>query len=176
MAVSKVKKQAIYAELTSEIAKQKAVVLLTTKDAESSLNSASNFELRKKSYDAGVKIQVIKNTLINKAFESVPTLVGPTYIAYMLDIDKSDEVTVPKIMVELISKTFKSNFNVVGAVVNGEYYNPSKTVQLSKVSTHKESMARIAGSLNQITAKIAIAVKEVPASIARGVDAYSKTL
>jgi large subunit ribosomal protein L10 len=175
MAVLKSKKQAIFAELTSEIASQKAIVLLTTKDADSSLNASSNTNLRKELRKAGIKVQVVKNTLINKAFEDAPKLTGPTYLTYLVDGSNSDEVTVPKSVTEVL-KEFKDSIKLYGSVVNGEFYDYAKTVQLSKVSTKEESLAKIAGALNAITAKIAISVKEVPASIARGVNAYSKTL
>jgi large subunit ribosomal protein L10 len=176
MAVSKVTKQAIYSELTTEIASQKAVVILTTKGSETNLNATSNYNLRKEARAKGIKLQVIKNTLINKAFSNVPTLTGVSFLAYLVDGSESDEVTVPKNIVDLIDKDFKTEMSVLGSVVNGEYYDKAKTIQLSKVSTKEESLAKIAGALNQITARIAIAVKEVPASIARGVDAYQKTL
>jgi large subunit ribosomal protein L10 len=35
-------------------------------------------------------------------------------------------------------------------------------------------MAQIAGTLNSLTAKIAIGIKEVPASLGRGIKAYSE--
>jgi large subunit ribosomal protein L10 len=176
MAITRSKKQSIFDSLTGDIAKQKAVVLLTTKGSEVSLTASSNYELRKQARAKGLKLQVIKNTLINKAFEEVPTLNGVTFLAYMVDGSSTDEVTVPKAMVDLVTKEFKTQMTVLGSVVNGEFFDKAKTIQLSKVSTKDESIAKIAGSLNQITAKIAIAVKEVPASIARGLNAYQKTM
>jgi large subunit ribosomal protein L10 len=176
MAVSKVQKQAIYAGLTDGIATQKSVVILTTKGSEANLNANSNFQLRKDARAKGIKLQVIKNTLINKAFEGVPPLTGVTLLAYLVDGSASDEVTVPKELIKLVNGDFKAEVSVLGSVVNGEFYDRAKTIALSKVSTKEESLAKIAGALNQITARIAIAVKEVPTSIARGVDAYQKTI
>ena len=175
MAVLKSKKQAIFAELTNEIATQKAVVLLTTKDSTENLTAQSNTDLRRVLRKSGIKVQVIKNTLINKAFADAPTLVGPTYVTYMVDGSNSDEVTVPK-EVTAILKDFADNISLYGSIVNGEFLDKAKTIQLSKVSTKEESLAKIAGALNTITAKIALSIKEVPASIARGVNAHSKTL
>jgi large subunit ribosomal protein L10 len=175
MAVLKSKKQAIYAELTTEIAKQKAVVILTSKDADSSLNAESNYGLRKELRQSGIKLQVVKNTLINKAFEGTPRLIGPTFITYLLDGTNSDEVAVPK-AINAALKKYKDNISILGSVVNGEFYDKAQTIKLASVSTKEESMAKIAGALNTITAKIALSIKEVPASIARGVNAHSKTL
>jgi large subunit ribosomal protein L10 len=175
MAVLKSKKQAIFAELNNEIATQKAIVLLTTKDTSISLDASSNTNLRRELRKVGIKVQVVKNTLINKAFEGTPKLTGPTYLTYMVDGSNTDEVTVPK-EVTAVLKEFKDSIMLYGSVVNGEFFDQAKTIQLSKVSTKEESMAKIAGAINSITAKIAIAIKEVPASVARGVNAYSKTL
>ncbi len=175
MAITRIKKEAIFAELNSEIASQKAVVLLTTKDSQSSLNSVSNTSMRRELRNSGVKVQVIKNTLINKTFEGAPKLVGPTYVSYLLDGNNSDEVTVPKIITKVL-KEYSDSISILGSVVNGEFYNRAQTIQLSNVSTKEESLAKIAGAINSITAKIAISVKEIPASVARGVNAYSKTL
>jgi large subunit ribosomal protein L10 len=175
MAVLKSKKQAIFAELTNEIATQKAVVLLTTKDSTENLTAQSNTDLRRVLRKSGIKVQVIKNTLINKAFADAPTLVGPTYLTYMVDGSDTDEVTVPKEVTKIL-KDFADNISLYGSIVNGEFLDKAKTIQLSKVSTKEESLAKIAGALNSITAKIALSIKEVPASIARGVNAHSKNL
>jgi large subunit ribosomal protein L10 len=176
MAVSKSKKQVIFSGLTNEIATQKSVVILTTNGTETMFNASSNYEFRKAARANGIKIQVVKNTLINKTFTEVPKLTGVTMLAYLVNGSESDEVTVAKNIVDVIKENFKAEVNVLGSVVNGEFYDNSKTIQLSKVSTKEESMAKMAGALNQITARIAIAVKEVPASIARGLNAYQKTL
>jgi large subunit ribosomal protein L10 len=175
MAITRIKKEAIFAELNSEIASQKAVVLLTTKDSKENLNSVSNTAMRRVLRKSGIKVQVIKNTLINKTFEDTPKLTGPTYVTYLIDGVNSDEVTVPKIVSETL-KEYSESISILGSVVNGEFYNKAQTIQLSNVSTKLESLAKIAGALNSITAKIAISVKEIPASVARGVNAYSKTL
>lgn len=175
MAITRIKKEAIFAELNTDIASQKAVVLLTTKDSKDSLNAVSNTSFRRQLRNAGVKVQVIKNTLINKAFESAPQLDGPTYVSYLVDGSDSDEVTVPKI-VSGIMKEYSDSISILGSVVNGEFYDKAQTIQLSKTSTKEESLAKIAGAINSITAKIAISVKEIPASVARGVNAHSKTL
>ncbi|MGL4759741.1 MAG: 50S ribosomal protein L10 [Patescibacteria group bacterium] len=175
MAITRIKKESIFSELQNEIASQKAVVLLTSKDSKEALNAMSNTKIRRELRNAGVKVQVIKNTLINKTFSDAPKLIGPTYVTYLVDGSNSDEVTVPKLVAGVL-KEYADNLILLGSVVNGEFYNKAQTIQLANVSTKEESLAKIAGALNQITARIAISVKEVPASIARGVNAYSKTL
>jgi large subunit ribosomal protein L10 len=174
MAVSHQKKQEILELLNTSVSPQKAVVLITTLKAEKSLNAEFNFKVRKAAKASGITLKVVKNTLINKTFESVPNLVGPTYLAFLDEPENSDEVTTPKIMVNLVSKEFKENFNLIGSVVNGEFYNPTLTIQLSKTPSYKDSMAMLAGTLNQITAKLAIGIKEVPGGIARSIQAINQ--
>jgi large subunit ribosomal protein L10 len=176
MAISRTQKEAITSLLENQVVPQKAVVLLTTGGANESLNSELNFKVRSHSRKQGVVIKVVKNTLIERTFSSVPKLTGPTYLAFLEDSSAGDEVLVPKIIVDLVKTEFKENFGIVGSVVNGEFLDSTKTVQLSKTPSFDESMATIAGMLQTLTSKIAIGVKELPAGVARGVSAYSKTL
>jgi len=174
MAIPKSQKHQIFHTLETQIASQKAVLLITTRETKTTLNSAKNSELRSNSRKEGVVLQVCKNTLIQKAFPASPNLVGQTYMAFLEDGSKSDEVTIPKIMIKVLDKDFKDYFNIVGCVVGGEFFDADKTEALSKVPTFNDSMAMIAGSINQITAKIALTIKEIPASVARGVQAINQ--
>jgi len=175
MAITRNQKVQILEELQSGASAQPTVVLLTTNDAKKSLDSATNTEIRQTARKGGVKISVVKNTLIRRSFESVPELVGPTYVAYMVNSTNVDEITVPKMMVDVI-KTYKDQISVLGSVVNGDFYSAEQTIALSKVPSFTDSMAMVAGSLNALTAKLARTIKEVPSSVARGVSEYSKTL
>ena len=176
MAISHNQKVAILDKLQSDVAPQKAVMLISTADAETPLDATANVKFRKAARAKGVVIKVIKNTLIKKAFETVPELTGPTYVAFLENQEESDEVTVPKVVVDLISEDFKENFSVVGSVVNSEFLDQASTIELSKTSTKEESLAKIAGGINQLATKLAIAINELPSGVVRGVSEYSKTL
>lgn len=162
--------------LTEQVNPQKSVLFLTTYKSKANLNSELNFSFRRSARNEGIILKVVKNTLIQKAFDNVPELVGPTYIAFMEDKSKSDEIMTAKVVVNLIKKEFQDNFAIIGSVVNGEFLNNPRTIQLSNTSSKEESLAQIAGLLNKITARVAIGVKEIPSSIARGVLAHSKNL
>jgi large subunit ribosomal protein L10 len=176
MAISHNQKVAILDNIHSDVATQKAVMLITTQNAEESLNASSNMQFRKEARTKGIIIKVVKNTLIQKAFETVPQLVGPTYIAYLENKEASDEITVPKVIVELVNKDFKDKFSVLGSVVNSEFLDKEATILLSKTSSKEESLAKIAGGINQLATKLAIAIQEIPSGVVRGVSEYSKTL
>jgi large subunit ribosomal protein L10 len=176
MAISREQKTVILDQLNNNVATQKAVLLLTTNNTEKSLDSELTFQVRKQAHDKGIEIKVVKNTLIQRTFSSVPQLIGPTYLAYLIDKDKSDEVTVPKTIVELVKKDFSESLAIVGSVVNGDYLDAGQTTVLSKTPSKQDSIAMIAGLLNQFATKIALTVKEVPSQVVRGVSEFSNTL
>lgn len=179
MAITRKNKEEIVAELTQTLESQKAVVLLSTDGVEESLSATQNAEFRSKAMEGGVKLKVIKNNLVKKALEKfeLPEFQGSTYVAYLTDPENGDEVTVPKITVDLTKeKDFKKSMKVLGAVVNGEFYDTAKVIELSSVSSFSDSMSMIAGMLEQITAKVARGVKEIPTTVARGVSEAGKTL
>lgn len=178
MAVTKQQKKDILEALIQEIEVQKAIVLLSTDGAKESLSASKNAEFRTLAMKGGVKLTVVKNTLVKKALEKfqLPEFTASTYVAYLVDPKSGDEVTVPKVTVDLVKDKFENNLKVLGAVVNGEFYDAQKTIQLSKVASFADSMSMVAGMLQQITAKIAIGVREIPASVARGVAEASKKL
>lgn len=178
MAISRKQKEEIVDQINQALEVQKAVVLLSTDNAKESLSASKNAEFRTEAMKGGVRLTVVKNTLVKKALEKfdLPEFSGSTYVAYLANPENGDEVTVPKVTVDLVKDKFEKNFKVLGAVVNGEFYDAQKTIQLSNVPSFADSMSMVAGMLEQITAKIAIGIKEIPASIARGVNETSKTL
>jgi large subunit ribosomal protein L10 len=169
MATSKLKKQGVF-ELLTSIRGHKAVVFLTTKDSSETINAEKNFAFRKATRDNGVIVKVIKNTLLAKAFEGLEKPVGQTYMAFLDDKTEGDEVKVPKEIVTLIQKEFEANFKLLGSLVNGEFYDASKTLALAKTLSKVDSLAQTAGLINQLISRIAIGVKEVSSSLARSVN------
>lgn len=174
MATTRIKKEEITEFLKANVAVQKAVVLLTTKGAEKSLNSEQDTNFRKQARSSGVIVKVVKNTLTKIIFPDVSELTGQTYLAFAEDIQNSDEITVPKIIIKLGTGDFKDNFNVVGAVVNGQFYNSSDAIKLSLVPSKQESMSMVAGTLKALIAKVPTLIKEVSSKLARSVNEVSK--
>lgn len=174
MALTRIQKQEILDDLLSSVATQKSVLLLSTTGTEVSLNSEQNFKIRNQARKNGVILKVVKNTLIKRVFEATPDLVGQTYLAYLENQENSDEIKVPKTVVGMVNKDFKENFIILGSVVNGEFFDSKKTEQLSKTPSLQDSMASVAGSLNQIATKLALAIKEIPSGIARSISEVSK--
>lgn len=179
MATSKAQKVQTLSLLQDDVAQQKAVVFLTTQGVEESLNASKNVEIRQKANAQNVSLKVVKNTLIHKAFGSATgfpeQIIGPTFVVFAKS-GETDEVTVPKVIVDLVNADFKNNFSILGSVVNGEFYDSVKTVALAKTPSKLESMAKLAGVLQQIGGgKLASLLKEVSAKLARSVGEVAKT-
>lgn len=170
MATTRIKKEEIVEFLQTSVATQKSVVLLTTKGTDKSLNSEQDTTFRKQARNLGIVVRVVKNTITKKVFPTVEKLEGQTYIAFAQDFENTDEITVPKIIIKLSTDDFKDNFAVVGAVVNGEFYNSTDAIKLSLVPTKQESMAMVAGTLKALMAKVPTLVKEVSSKLARSVN------
>jgi large subunit ribosomal protein L10 len=175
MAKTKLQKIVILDHLKSSVASQKAVVLISTKDTKTTLNASTNYDFRTKARENNVKVELIKNTLIEKSLftDNTPALSGQVYITYLLNSENSNEVQVPKAVVGLLEKDFKDNFIVIGSIVNGEFKNSEDTIQLSKMPSFDDSMGMMAGQISRIISKIASTVQEVPASLGRAIKAIN---
>lgn len=179
MATSKAQKMQTLGLLQNDVSHQTAVVFLTTLGTNASLTASSNFSIRSKANSHNVGLKVVKNTLIKLAFgkaEGFPEeLVGPTYVVYAKS-GETDEVAVPKAIVDIVSEEFKDNFKILGSVVNGQFYDSAKTIQLANTPSKIESMATLAGMLQTIAGgKIASLVKEISAQTARAIGEVAKT-
>ena len=70
---------------------------------------------------------------------------------------------------------YKAKVDLVGSIIAGEFYDQARTVALSKVPSFDDSMAMVAGSINQIMAKLAQVVKEIPSGVVRATSEVQKT-
>ena len=61
-----------------------------------------------------------------------------------------------------------------GGVLEGRILTKAEVEAIGDLPSKEQLIAQIAGALNAVTAKIAIAINEVPASIGRGIKAYSE--
>ena len=60
-----------------------------------------------------------------------------------------------------------------GGVLEGKLLTEADVTAIGDLPSKEQLYAQIAGALNAVTAKVAIGIKEVPASIARGLQAYA---
>jgi large subunit ribosomal protein L10 len=178
MATSKTKKQQIISELQENVLPQKSILFLSVKDAEESLNSDKNTNLRKKIREQGVALKMVKLNLVRNLFQKSTSafddLKGQIYLAYKVNKEESDEVSVAKPVVEIVDKEYKKSLNIFGSIVNGEFYDTQKTIQLSKTPSFTDSMSMMAGAISTIISKNASLINQIPSGLARAVQAVSE--
>jgi large subunit ribosomal protein L10 len=174
MPISKNKKNQIISFLQDDVNSQQSVVLVGTKGAEATIVAQTNFDLRKQANDAGLKVQVVKNSLLEKNFKGL-NLSGQTYMAFLKNKEETNEVIVPKLFIKILKDGFKDNLKIVGAIINGEFVDAATAQQYADVPTKDESLGQIAGAINSITAKLAMVIKEIPTTTARAICEVSKT-
>ncbi len=174
MAITRSKKTEILDLLEKKVFVQDSVVLLTTKDSKEKLNAENNFKFRKEAREKGLIIKIVKNSFLKKMFPNLGKIEGQTYLAYLEKTEKTDEVIVPKNIIKIVQDNFSDYFGILGSVIKKDIYDTQKTIALSKTLTKKESLAKIAGLLKTITAKVAISIKEIPSQVARATNQVAK--
>jgi large subunit ribosomal protein L10 len=119
-------------------------------------------ELRREFRKSGIDYKVVKNTLIQKALESVtgydkvyPKLAGPTGVAVAYD----DPVAPAKIIQKFSEKHSKLSLKV--CVLEKEVYDGSKLSELAKLPTRKEMMASILGCIQAPVAGVPNVIQAV---------------
>jgi large subunit ribosomal protein L10 len=122
--------------------------------------------LRRSARDAGVHIQVIKNSLTRIAIKDTPydvlddQLVGPLVVAL-----SEDPVAVAKIM-DKAADDYKSIVVKSGAM-NGELLNEAGIKALAKLPGREELLATLVGTMQAPIVKAVRTMNEVPSSFVR---------
>jgi large subunit ribosomal protein L10 len=136
------------------------------------LTVAEITDLRRRIRPKGGTCTVTKNTLMGKAIAGdanwtalEPLLVGSSAFLVL----KGDIGGSIKAYYEFQKATKKTELN--GGAMEGKTLSGADVKAIGDLPSKEQLMAQIAGALNSVTAKIAIGVKEVPASVARGLQA-----
>jgi ribosomal protein L10 len=131
MAKTRAKKQEDLNFLDIDLNSQKSLVFIALENDsknKESLNAKKNFDLRFGLNQQKVGVKMIKLTLAQKAFPNLPKLTGQLYLAYSKQTESVDEVTVPKAVINVLQDDqYKNTLNVLGAIVNTEFYDDKKT-------------------------------------------------
>ncbi len=144
MAVSKQKKEEVLAELNDLFANSKSVVFSGYKGV--SVKDLS--DLRRKLRKNEVTFKVAKKTLIKMAaekagFKDIPdeALDGQVGVAFGM----GDEVAAVKTLFEF-SKTNEA-VSLLGALMEGRTLSKEETLQLAKIPSREELLAKLVGSM-----------------------------
>lgn len=145
MAITKEKKQEIVKQLTESFKKAKSVVFA---DSEG-LNVKDFSDMRQKLNDEEVKYKIAKKTLIRIAvkeagLEEIPEeiLSGQTGLAF----SDTDEIIAAKTLYEFSKNN--ENIKLLGALMDGNILSQANTLELAKIPSKDELLARLVGSIN----------------------------
>ncbi|MCR5688944.1 MAG: 50S ribosomal protein L10 [Clostridiales bacterium] len=157
-------KKAKVAAIKSDIDASVAGVIVDYKG----ITVADDTALRKEMREAGVKYEVVKNTLLRKAIEGTSLeglssiLEGTTALAASTD----DRVAPAKILGKFAS-THK-NFNLKGGYLDGEVLSLEKLDELSKLPSREVLLSMVLGAFQAPIAAFARAVQAVADKKAEG--------
>ena len=130
-------------------------------------------DLRNRIREKGGTCKIAKNTLVRIAvqddenWQPVQEFLKDTTA---LLLTKEDIGSVVKEYKKFQKDTKKTQLR--GGVLEGKALTKDQAEALADLPSKEELYARIAGALNALATKVAVGVKEVPSSIARGLQAY----
>ena len=162
-------KREIVAELKDLLSDTQSIFVIDYKG----LTVSEISDLRNRIRDKGGTCKIAKNTLVriavqgNETWQPVQEMLKDTTA---LLLTKEDIGSVVKEYKKFQKDTKKSELR--GGVLEGKALTKDEAEALADLPSKEELYAKIAGALNALATKVAVGVKEVPSSIARGLQAY----
>ena len=131
-------------------------------------------EVRRALREVGAEMKVYKNNIVKIALENagmpnIDEMLSGTcaYVFY-----EKDPVDAAKVIKEQSEKLKKMEF--VGAIADGKALSAEEAKAYADLPNRDQLMAMLAGLINGFARDIAVCVKEVPAGLARSVNAVSE--
>lgn len=144
MAISRLKKEEILAELVASFGSAKSIVFARNKG----LSVKASTELRGKFREENITFKVAKKTLFKKAASEnnlpeldLDLLEGAVGVA----TSQEDEVT-PAKLIATFAKT-NENLELVAGIVDGKFLGESEITELSKLPSKEELYGKLLGSM-----------------------------
>jgi large subunit ribosomal protein L10 len=155
-------KQAVVAEVSSQLAKAQTVILAEYR----SIPVKDMTELRKRARGSGVYLRVLKNTLARRAVAETPfkglseKMVGP--LAYGIS---SDPVAAAKVLQEFAKENEK--FVIKAGAMPNVMMSAREVAELAKMPSRQELLAKLVGTMQAPIVKFVRTLNEVPGKFAR---------
>tara|TARA_Y100000589_G_scaffold275346_1_gene269417 strand:+ start:1709 stop:2236 length:528 start_codon:yes stop_codon:yes gene_type:complete len=165
-------KQQIVEEIKSLLSESEMALVLNYKG----LTIKEMSDLRARLQENHGICKVTKNSLMRRAIDGdktwtnlEPLLTGTN--AFVLI--KEDVGGAVKAVQSFQKETNKSETK--GALFEGKLLSDSEIKEIANLPTKEVLMAKIAGALNSVTAKVAISINEVPSGLARSLKQHSES-
>ena len=126
------------------------------------INVADDTELRAELRNEGVEYSVVKNTLLEHAFEDAgygdmkQYLKGTTAVAI-----GSDPIAPERVLKKYSDKFGKKMFHFKGGIVDGQIVSLDELMQLATLPSREGLISVLAGTLNGLIAGLARGISEV---------------
>lgn len=164
-------KQAIVADLKALLAEAQLAFVIDYKG----LTVAEMSDLRNRLREKGGVCKITKNTLMHIAvdgddnWQPMQEFLKDSSAFLLVQEDVGGAIKAYKEFQKATKKT-----ELRGGVMEGRALSQADIEALGDLPSKEQLYAQIAGALNAITAKVAIGIKEVPNSLARGIKAVSE--
>ena len=163
-------KQAIITELKESLSESQLALVIDYQG----LSVSEITDLRRRLRPTGTVCKVTKNTLMriavdgNDNWQPMTELLKGSSAFLLVKEDISGAI---KAYQDFQKATKKSDLR--GGVMEGRALNQDQVKAIGDLPSKEQLMAQIAGAINGVATKIAVGINEVPASVARGLQAYS---
>jgi large subunit ribosomal protein L10 len=163
-------KQAIVAELKESLSQSQLAVVIDYKG----LSVAEITDLRRRLLPKGAECRVTKNTLMRIAVEGDPTWESMTNLlkgssAFLLI--KDDVGGALKAYQDFQKVSKKTELR--GGVMEGRTLTEADVKAIADLPSKEQLMAQVAGAINGVATKLAVGINEIPASLARAIQAVA---
>ena len=162
MSLNLQQKEAVVAEVASEVAGAQAIVLAENRG----MPVADMTQVRAKARASGVYFRVVKNTLVRRAVAGTPyeklseRMVGP--LAYGIG---KDPVAVAKVLNDFAKGHEK--FVITAGAMPGQVMTAKDIAALASLPSRDELLARLVGTMQAPIAKFVRTLNEVPGRFVR---------
>ena len=165
-------KKAIVAELKQTLSESQMTFVIDYKG----LSVAEITDLRNRLRESNAICQVTKNTLMKRAvdgdenWQAMEEFLKDSSAFVFLKDDLGGGI---KAYQEFQKATKKTELR--GGVLEGKLLTEAEIKAIGELPSKEQLMGQIAGAINSLATKIALGIKEVPSSIARGLKAHAET-
>ena len=161
-------KQAIVEALVQRIQNAQSGILVDYKGINVAEDTALRTELRKEN----VEYTVVKNTLTRKALDKLGMNELDSHLNGTTSLATSDtDPIAPFRIVADYSKKLGDKFNVKAAFLEGKVLNDSEIEALSALTSKNDLYGQLAGTLNSMIGRLAVALGEVVEKLGGGAPA-----
>ena len=167
MSLSLEQKQAVVAEIATQLAKAQAVIVAENRG----LSVESVTSLRAKARKSGLYLRVLKNTLARRAVKGTPfeALAGQLSGPLVYGIAQ-DPVSGAKVVADFAKEN--ELFVIKGGAMPNALMSSADIKALATMPSREELLAKFAGTLQAPIAKLARTLNEVPGKFVRTLAAY----